>query len=62
MCKDCDNETLPCCNNGLCEHDKNDKSGISMCICCGAEMFEEKGSWFHYSQKDIPFGERKPQA
>lgn len=48
----------PCCNDtGVCTAAFTTQS-ISLCICCGAEMFEENGIWFNHIQKDIPFKER----
>lgn len=47
----------PCCKEDKCTSDGT----IGLCIHCGAEMFEEKGFWFHHSQEDIPFNEREPQ-
>jgi len=62
MCEYCDTpdslgDYEPCCNQGPCTAIPE----IGMCECCGAEMFEEKGFWFHYSQIDIPYEERTPQ-
>lgn len=47
----------PCCDYGICEHSEGDKD-ISMCIHCGAEMFEENGFWYHHTQEEIPINER----
>lgn len=57
MCRDCKSEEKPCCWNGKCQSDGH----LGLCICCGAEMFEENGYWFHHSQSDIPFEDRTPQ-
>lgn len=61
MCKICSEEEDPCCLLGPCTAISLVSSGIGMCECCGAEMFEEKGFWFHHSQENIPFDEREPQ-
>ena len=50
----------PCCNLGTCTAEET-KSHISNCICCGGEMFKDRGFWFHNSQVDIKFEERRPQ-
>lgn len=42
-CKGCNQDDYPCCYNGKCEHEPNMK-GIGQCVCCGAEMFEERFS------------------
>lgn len=51
----------PCCDrSGFCDAgDCNpENSSIGMCICCGGEMFKERGSWFHHTQREIPFFKR----
>lgn len=57
MCDLCRDTEEPCCSQGECSAIKS----LWMCECCGGEMFEEKGFWFHHSQRDIPFEDRKPQ-
>jgi len=47
----------PECSNGECTAIPH----LQMCKFCGGLMFEEKGSWFHWSQEDIPFPYRVPQ-
>ena len=60
MCELCNTPDIngdyePCCNQGLCTAIPS----LRMCECCGAEMFEENGFWFHHSQKDIEFQYRR---
>ena len=54
--------TPPCCDDsGICcasYNDDDEEDDISMCECCGAEMFKENGEWFHHTQRDIPYEER----
>lgn len=59
MCYYCDTpndngDYDPCCyHTGHCRAHYLD-SGIGNCICCGGEMFEEDGIWYHHTQKEIP--------
>lgn len=66
MCKDCDKpnehgDYMPCCymsfSDGKCTAAYGD-SGISSCIHCGGEMFEEDGKWYHHSQSHLPIEKR----
>lgn len=48
-----------CDSTGICEAVIfMEGDDIGMCVHCGAEMFKEKGSWFHHSQEDVPFDKR----
>lgn len=47
-------EKDPCCADGLCCADTENKDDtIAWCTCCGAEMFKEDGIWYHHSQKEM---------
>ncbi len=48
---------LPCCWNSFCVASATTED-ISLCICCGAEMFKEDGCWYHHSQRDTPIKDR----
>lgn len=64
MCKECNTinsngDYEPCCyrGDGQCTAAKGDKIR-SNCICCGAEMFEDRGNWYHHSQEYLPIEKR----
>lgn len=60
VCEDCKDEQDPCCSQGICIACTGDK-GIGSCICCGAEMREINGYWWHHSQVDNS-GKIKPES
>ena len=55
-CEYCNGEDdLPCCYNGRCEAPKGAR-GITNCICCGGELHELDGCWYHWSQFEADGG------